>query len=186
MTRANDGGPKHLVVIRDCAVAMMLFQAPRTMDLLGREILRAIQRKEIIIIQEAKLLQIISAGDSREDISKGGSELFEVDRIEDFSHASVAGYLFHTEDHLQVLFVSLPALVECQHGGILKSKHGETAHECIWQLDGWDSRSRSGNVLERFMDRAKQRVGGKMFSRGRCFGHSHSFFHGWQTAFSCG
>ena len=103
------------------------------MDLMRGEVPSAVERKQIIAIQEAKLLEVITSGYSREDISKCRSELFEVDRIEDFSHARVARHMFHTEDHLQVLRIEYPAIIECQHGRIFECKHGETAHQDVDQ-----------------------------------------------------
>jgi hypothetical protein len=47
--------------------------------------------------------------------------LFGIDRIEDFSQASIAGYVFHVEDHPQVLLVPLSSLVKSQQGRILES-----------------------------------------------------------------
>jgi len=101
------------------------------MDLWGREILDAVQGQQIIAIQKAQLFQGLAAGQSGEDISEGGPELFGVDRIGDFSQASITGYVFHAEDHPQVLFVLLSSLVEGQQRRLLESKHGQSTHQRI-------------------------------------------------------
>jgi len=103
--------------------------------LLGREILGAVQGQQIIAIQKSQIFQGLAADQSGEDISEGGPELFEGDRIEDFSQARITGYVFHAEDHPQVLFVLLSSLVEGQQGRILESEHGKTTHQRIRQTD---------------------------------------------------
>ncbi len=102
------------MMIRDLAVAMMFFQAARTVDLPRRKVLGAIERKEIITIPETKLLETLTTSYSRKDFTKCGSQLLEVDRVEDLSHACVAGNFVHAKNQLQVLLVLLPALVERQ------------------------------------------------------------------------
>jgi hypothetical protein len=107
------------MMVGDRAVAVMFLQALGAMDLRGREILGTVEGQQIITIQKAKFFQGLAAGQSREDISEGGPELFGVGKIEDFSQAGVTRHVLHAEDHLQVLFVSLSPLVEGQHGGVL-------------------------------------------------------------------
>ena len=93
---------------------MVLFDALRAMNFRGREILGAIEGQQIIAIQKAKIFQGLAADQSGEDISEGGPQLFGIDRIEDFSQASITGYVFHVEDHPQVLLVPLASLVKGQ------------------------------------------------------------------------
>ena len=78
-------------------------------------------------------MQILVALQSREDISKGRSELFPIQGGEDFSHPCVARDVFDVEDHLQILFVLLPPLIERQHGRILECEHGQSAHQGVGQ-----------------------------------------------------
>jgi hypothetical protein len=92
--------------------------------------------------------------------------LFGVDRIENFSQASITGYVFHVEDRSQVLLVLLSSLVEGQQGRILESEHGQSTHQRIRQIDIRFSGSGIEDVLEGFMDVPEQGVSGKMFTRG--------------------
>jgi len=101
------------------------------MDFWGREILGAVEGQQIIAIQKSQIFQGLVVNQSGEDISEGGPELFGVDRIEDFSQASITGYVFHAEDHPQVLFVLLSSLLEGQQGRILKSEHSQSTHQRI-------------------------------------------------------
>jgi len=130
----NQRGTKHLMMVGDRAVTMMFFHASGAMDFVGREILRAVEGQQIAVIQKAKLLQGLTAGQSREDISEGRPEVFWVDRIQDLSHTSITRHVVHAEDHLQVLFVRLSSLVEGQHRRILHSEHGQSAHQRIGQI----------------------------------------------------
>ena len=50
------------MMVGDRAVAMMFFHAPRAMDFVGGEILGAVESQQIIAIQKAKLLEVITAG----------------------------------------------------------------------------------------------------------------------------
>jgi len=146
------------------------------MDLLGTEILGAVEGQQIIAIQKAELIQGLATGQSRENISEGGPELLVVHRIEDFSHAGVTRHVFHVEDHLQVLFILLSPLVECQHGRLLESEHRQSAHQRVWQADIRFPGSGIRDVLEGLMDVPQQGIGGKLFARGGCLGHSHTPF----------
>jgi hypothetical protein len=117
-------------------------------------------------IQKAQIFQGLAAGQSGEDFSEGGPELFGVDRIEDFSQASITGYVFDVEDHSQVLLVLLPSSVEGQQGRILESEHGQPTHQRIRQADLRFSGSGIEDVLEGFMDAPEQGIGGKLLTRG--------------------
>jgi hypothetical protein len=119
------------MMVSDLAVAMMFFQALGAMDLWGREILDAVHGQQIIAIQKTKIFQGLAAGQSGEDVSEGGPDVFGVDRIKDLAQASVTGYVFHVEDHAQVLFVLLSSLVEGQQRGLLESEHGQPTHQRI-------------------------------------------------------
>jgi hypothetical protein len=164
------------MMIGDLAVAMVFFHALGTMNLLGTEILAAVEGQQVITIQKAKLFQGLAVGQSREDISEGGPELFVVDRIEDFSHASVTRHVFHAEDHLQVFLVLLSPLVERQHGRLLESEHGEPAHQRVRQADIGFPGPGIRDVLEGLMDVPQQGIGGKLFATGPCLGHNHTPF----------
>ena len=107
VTGTDQRGTQQLMMVGDLAVAMVFFQAQGAMDLWGREKLDAIQGQQIMAIQKAKIFQGLAADQSGEDISEAGPELFGGDRIEDFAQASITGYVFHVEDHPQVLFVLL-------------------------------------------------------------------------------
>jgi hypothetical protein len=145
---------------------MVFFHALGAVDLWGREILGAVEGQQIIAIQKSQTFQGLAADQSGEDISEGGPELFGVDRIRDFSQASITGYVFHAEDHPQVLFVLLSSLVEGQQGRILKSEHRKSTHQCIRQTDIRFSRSGIGDVLEGFTDIPEQGIGGKLLTSG--------------------
>jgi hypothetical protein len=155
---------------------MVFLHALGTMNLLGREILGAVDGQEVITIQKAKRFQGLAAGQSREDISEGEPQLFVVHRIEDFSHASVTRHVFHAEDHLQVLPVLLSPLVERQHGRLLESEHGEPTHQRVRQADIGFPGPGIRDVLERLMDVPQQGIGGKLFARGGYLGHNHTPF----------
>jgi hypothetical protein len=146
---------------------MVFFHALGAMDFWGREILGAVESQQIIAIQKAQIFQGLAADQSGEDLSEDGPELFGVDRIENFSQASITGYVFHVEDHPQVLFVLLSSLVEGQQGRILESEHSQSTHQRIRQTDLRSSGSGIEDVLKGFTDVLKQGVSGKMFTRGR-------------------
>jgi hypothetical protein len=137
------------------------------MDLHGRKILGTVEGQQIMAIQKAQIFQGLAAGQSGEDISEGGPQLFGVDRIEDFSQASITGYVFHVEDHSQVLLVLLSSLVEGQQGRILESEHGQSTHQRIRQIDIRFSGSGIGNVVERLTHVPEQAIGGKLLTSGR-------------------
>src|SRR5208283_4555586 len=80
------------VLVGDLAVAMVFFHALGAMDFWGREILGAVEGQQIIAIQKSQIFQGLVVNQSGEDISEGGPELFGVDRIKDFSQASITGY----------------------------------------------------------------------------------------------
>jgi hypothetical protein len=145
---------------------MVFFHALGAMDFWGREILSAVEGQQIIAIQKAQIFQGLATDQSSEDISEDGPELFGVDRIEDFSQASITRYVFHVEDHPQVLFVLLSSLVEGQQGRILESEHSQSTHQRVGQTDSRSSGSGIEDVLEGFTDVPEQGVGGKMFTRG--------------------
>ena len=133
---------------------MVFFHALGAMDFVGRKILRAVQGQKIIAVQKAKVPQSPVALQSREDISEGRPEVFRVDGVQDFSHASVARHVFHAEDHPQVLFIRLSTLVESQHGRVLQSEHGQSAHQRVGQADRGVAGAGIGDVLEGFPDTA--------------------------------
>jgi len=137
------------------------------MDFWGREILGAVEGQQMIAIQKSQIFQGLAAGQSGEDISEDGPELFGIDRIEDFSQASITGYVFHAEDHPQVLFVLLSSLIEGQQGRILESEHSQSTHQRIRQTDIRSSGSGIEYVLKGFTDVLEQGVSGKMFTRDR-------------------
>ena len=87
------------MMVGDLAVAMMFFKASRAMDLLGREVLGAVQSHQVMAIQKAKVLQSPVALQSREDVAEGRPELFGLDRIESLSHGGVGRHMFHMENH---------------------------------------------------------------------------------------
>jgi len=176
VTGTDQRGTQQLMMVGDRAVAMMFFQALGAMDLRGREILDAVHGQQIIAIQKAKILQGLAAGQSGEDISEGGPDVFGVDRIKDFSLASITGYVFHVEDHAQVLFVLLSSLVEGQQRRLLESEHGQSTHQRIGQTDIWFSGSGVGDVVEGFTDAPEQSIRGKLFTRDRVLGHHHTPF----------
>jgi len=153
-------------MVGDRAVAVVFFHALGAMDLWGRKILGAVEGQQIITIQKAQIFQGLAADQSGEDIPEDGPELFGVDRIEDLAQASIRGYVFHVEDHPQVLFVLLPSLVEGQQGRILESEHGQPTHQRIRQADLRFSGSGIEDVLEGFMDAPEQGIGGKLLTRG--------------------
>jgi hypothetical protein len=145
---------------------MVFFHALGAMDFWGREVLGTVEGQQIIAIQKAQIFQGLAADQSGEDISEGGSELFRVDRIEDFSQASITGYVFHAEDHPQIFFVLLSSLVEGQQGRILQSENGQSTHQRIRQTDIRFSGSWIGDVLDGLTDVPEQGIGGKLLTRG--------------------
>jgi hypothetical protein len=128
VTGTDQRGTQQLMMVGDFAVAMVFFHALGAVDLRGREVLAAVEGQQIIAIQKAKIFQGLAADQSGEDISEGGPEFFGEDWIEGFSQASITGYVFHVEDHPQVLFVLLSSLVEGQKGRSLESEHGQSTH----------------------------------------------------------
>ena len=56
-TGTDDRRAEHLMMVGDLVIAMAFFQAPRAMDLVGREILGAVESHQVIAIQKAKVLQ---------------------------------------------------------------------------------------------------------------------------------
>jgi hypothetical protein len=166
VTGTDQRRTEQLVMVGDLAVAMVFSQALGAMDFWGREILGAIERQQIIAIQKAQIFQGLAADQSAEDISEGGPQLFGVDRIEDFSQARITGYVFHVEDHSQILLVLLSSLVEGQQRRILESEHGQSTHERIRQSDIRFSGSGIANVVEGLVDVPEQGIGGKMLTRG--------------------
>jgi len=176
VTGTDQRGTQQLMMVGDLAVAMVFFQAMGAMDLWGREILDAVQGQQIIAIQKTKIFQGLAAGQSGEHISEGRPDLFGVDRIKDFAQASITGYMFHAEDHPQVLFVLLSSLVEGQQGRILECEHGQSAHQRIRQTDVRSSGSGIADVVEGFTDLPEQGIGGKLFTRGGSLGHHHTPF----------
>jgi hypothetical protein len=182
VTGTDQRGTQQLMMVGDLAVGMVFFQASGAVDLWGREKLDAVQGQQIMAIQKAKIFQGFAADQSSEDISEGGPELFGVDRIEDLAQASVTGYVFHVEDHPQVLLVLLSSLVEGQQGGIFESEHGQSTHRRIRQTDVRFSSSGIGDVAEGFTDVPEQGIRGKLFTRGGSLGHHQAPFSVRQTA----
>jgi hypothetical protein len=176
VTGTDQGGTQQLMMVGDRAVAMMFFQALGAMDLWGREILDAVHGQQIIALQKTKLFQDLAAGQSGEDVSEGGPDVFGGDRIKDLSQARVTGYMFHMEDHPQVLFILLSSLVKGQQRRILEREHGQSTHQPIRQTDIWFSGSGIRDGVEGFADVPEQGIRGKLFTRGRALGHHHTPF----------
>ena len=93
------------------------------MNLLGREILRAIQRQQIAAFVEDKRFKGISALQFVEDVQEHGAKQVGLDRIEDVSHLGVAGDALDAVEVLHVLIG--PSVLKGQQRRVFQGEHGE-------------------------------------------------------------
>jgi hypothetical protein len=93
------------------------------MDLLGREILRTVQRQQIAAFVKGERFEGLSALQFVEDIQEQGTKHVGLNRIEDVSHLSVAGDVLDAVEVLHVLIV--PSVLKGQQRRVFQGEHSE-------------------------------------------------------------
>jgi hypothetical protein len=85
----DDRRAEHLMGIGDRPVAVHLLQTGRTVDRLGGEIARAIERQEIAVIHEPHRFERVAALDLSDDALEDWAERLGGNRIQDLAHVRV-------------------------------------------------------------------------------------------------
>jgi hypothetical protein len=102
----------------------------------GGKVLRAIERDEPLMVQNAQRLQQVLLLKVRKDLDKDRGEMLGRDGIEEVADLIVTRYLLHAEEGLSII-VSLtlfePALV-LQKRRRLREKNAKGASGGIWYL----------------------------------------------------
>ena len=94
----NDHGPHDSMRISHAPRVRMLLLTGVAVNFVGREILSAIEGKEIMIIPIGKLFEDFASLNATEHVGKNRPNLCRIDAIKNFSHAGITGGTFDPID----------------------------------------------------------------------------------------
>jgi hypothetical protein len=166
----NEGRAQHLVAIGHGTIAVMRFQTRRTVNLLGREIPRAIEGSKVMALNKHHLLKRFAALEGAKDVREQRTEVLGLNGVEYLAHRGITGHPLDAVDPVQIALGSF--LVKGQQRGRFERKQGKGGHERIRQRNVRFARAMIGKVRKATAEQAEQGIGGQMFARLRSH-HSH-------------
>ena len=144
------------------------------MDCFGGEIGSAIERHEVMAVEEDERFEGFAALESAKDADEGGAELAGFDVVENGSHLRVARNALQMEEGLEIPLVALASIVERQEGRRLESEEREAGHQRIAEGNLGGIGPLIGHRVEIVADESKEGVGREMQSLRRVKIHGKS------------
>src|ERR1051325_5001640 len=100
------------MVVRRTAVAVMLLQALRTVNGVGREVLAPIEGEQIMAFVEDEGFQGLAALQVTEDVGETGTQGVRINRVKDFPQLRITGDALDAIDSAEIGVGILAAFVE--------------------------------------------------------------------------
>jgi len=123
----DERGNKDLMIVFNPAISVLALEAMWTMDLLGVEILCAIQGNKVSPIEGSELKPSAGSLEDADQPSKSGHEPVWIDRIKKVSELGILWDGLDSKHTRQIArsMLILKTLLEREHSRILKEHHGK-------------------------------------------------------------
>ena len=128
--RAHDGGLDDLVGVPDRSFLALPDEASRAGDLLGAEVLGAVDGGNIATTKHLILLEVPAPLQRTEEVVEEGYNLFRTDLVEHLPHLGILRDGRDMEECLQIIVVDLilHSLLKLEQRGVLEEHHRKAAH----------------------------------------------------------
>jgi hypothetical protein len=148
--------------IGDRPIAVDVVETRRTVNRLGGEIARAIERQQIVAVKERHRFQCLATLELAKDAREHRAEQPGGDWIKDFAPVRVARDPRNAVDGVHIALRSL--LVKGQERGRFEGKHGKGRHERIGSGNLDIAHTVIGKAGKTAVHQAKERISGQMLT----------------------